>query len=1060
MSSTDLKGRSELARKNTFQRMLDLEKKNKVRTAQKANMPPGSPVLDLGSHFPAQVNRMQASQNIPIMHTSTAPRRDSTSNRDFRDFRPQTLQATGRAMTTPTLSISIPTQMSSNGTSKKYVISHGGDLIPQEEEESEDDSDTSSICHSPGWDDISGKKKKKAKEQRRREKEKAEKQAKKAQKAMVKLSKAPPANSSKKLSRMSITIDRSNTEPVLPTVGDVSTPVEESRQPRASTSTRPRRGSLEAGLKGFISARNAIPVPWKTSHNISGQNSPSREFVPARTTSRATPGGFIGGLKLRQKEEAAAQETIRKVKAEGGLDAKGLLSTDTLLKSSTNLSSAASITESIRPISIYEESIRTPQQWDDLYSQAAQLARGRPPVDPADENVPIMERNIKKKKKHPPTSRYFPLESEDSNSSKRESSIASTRNSMTSGTPSGEDRNGQGQRPSSIISTDKPATGGRNASIDQQRGRSESYVGHQRKQSRDQSLAGFHEVQLSEANGEKRSESKSSFFRRSSRPRESSRDSPATVRPQTRDHDTSVDAHLKDVVITNPFLNDEYVVPQLHLGDFTASPLDEKPSGHRKTSSKSSHTFPGLNGIKSAFSKQPAEKLSGDKQLVVPPSPTGSFVSAVENQSAGRPELAQLSLTTSVLDAKTGPLLGESVPPTIIQDFALRPKSPKRSSPDTIRVRPSKENGASRNGLGISGPIMSNSNSSSTSHSRSTTDSSEDYSTLDEFSNITTPTISRPHSEKGSFPNSADNLHRTSRLRRKESRQDVNHNGLNEHPVMTGAIQLDDASSLRDSWCRTALPMDLSESEERMKTPTGKKAATDFTASRDDPLPRPSDGPPPRTSDGLSNSGIQRKPSLARSISTPDLQKEQDLSFLPALKHQALTKPTKKSRGFLGKKSKEKNKQASVSSDNEGNSPTSLVRPPPIPAPTTKSEGSSPTSSQPPSQYLQNARLNISGPRSPKTSFPHSGNPHLNVGSGPEPVAKMFVVCCSCKYFHDMPSKIYECMAKPDNVVTDTKLGVSGVISTSVKCPWCGHGMSTSCCAGYAAVVYLREKFH
>lgn len=59
-----------------------------------------------------------------------------------------------------------------------------------------------------------------------------------------------------------------------------------------------------------------------------------------------------------------------------------------------------------------------------------------------------------------------------------------------------------------------------------------------------------------------------------------------------------------------------------------------------------------------------------------------------------------------------------------------------------------------------------------------------------------------------------------------------------------------------------------------------------------------------------------------------------------------------------------------------------------------------------------------------------------------------------------MPSKIYECMAKPDNVVTDTKLGVSGVISTSVKCPWCGHGMSTSCCAGYAAVVYLREKFH
>lgn len=254
------------------------------------------------------------------------------------------------------------------------------------------------------------------------------------------------------------------------------------------------------------------------------------------------------------------------------------------------------------------------------------------------------------------------------------------------------------------------------------------------------------------------------------------------------------------------------------------------------------------------------------------------------------------------------------------------------------------------------------------------------------------------------------------------------------------------------------MPLDSSEGEDRMKTPTGRKGSTDLKATRQEPLP--SHGPPPKTSDGLGNSSnVQRKPSLARSISTPDLQ--QDLSFLPALKHQALTKPLKKSRGFLGRKTK----QASVSSDNEKSpSPTTLMHPvlPPPSTTTTKSEGSSPTipTSQPPSQYLQNARLNISGPpRSPKFP-PHSGNPHLSTGPNSEPVAKMFVVCCSCKYFHDMPSKIYECMAKPDNVVTDTKLGVSGVISTSVKCPWCGHGMSTSCCAGYAAVVYLREKFH
>ncbi|GAB1310845.1 hypothetical protein MFIFM68171_01055 [Madurella fahalii] len=76
------------------------------------------------------------------------------------------------------------------------------------------------------------------------------------------------------------------------------------------------------------------------------------------------------------------------------------------------------------------------------------------------------------------------------------------------------------------------------------------------------------------------------------------------------------------------------------------------------------------------------------------------------------------------------------------------------------------------------------------------------------------------------------------------------------------------------------------------------------------------------------------------------------------------------------------------------------------------------------------------------------------------PIAKMFVECCSCKFYHDMPSKIYECMAKPDAVVEDRVLGISGAITTMVKCPWCQHNMSRNCCAGYAAVVYLKEKLH
>ncbi|KAK3394232.1 hypothetical protein B0H63DRAFT_40587 [Podospora didyma] len=83
-------------------------------------------------------------------------------------------------------------------------------------------------------------------------------------------------------------------------------------------------------------------------------------------------------------------------------------------------------------------------------------------------------------------------------------------------------------------------------------------------------------------------------------------------------------------------------------------------------------------------------------------------------------------------------------------------------------------------------------------------------------------------------------------------------------------------------------------------------------------------------------------------------------------------------------------------------------------------------------------------------------------GSEPRmvPIAKMFVECCSCKYYHDMPSKVYECMARPDAVVEDHDRGISGAIVTMVKCPWCKHNMSSTCCAGYAAVVYLKEKLH
>ncbi|KAI1109883.1 hypothetical protein F5Y14DRAFT_466282 [Nemania sp. NC0429] len=116
--------------------------------------------------------------------------------------------------------------------------------------------------------------------------------------------------------------------------------------------------------------------------------------------------------------------------------------------------------------------------------------------------------------------------------------------------------------------------------------------------------------------------------------------------------------------------------------------------------------------------------------------------------------------------------------------------------------------------------------------------------------------------------------------------------------------------------------------------------------------------------------------------------------------------------------------------------------------------------------YLQEARKAAAS--SSRALRPHfsqnnsSGSIRSAASTGirAEPLAKMLVECCNCHFFHDMPSRVYECMAKPDSVVEDKSLGVSAAITTMVRCPWCAHGMTTRCCSGYAAVVYLKEKLH
>ena len=337
--------------------------------------------------------------------------------------------------------------------------------------------------------------------------------------------------------------------------------------------------------------------------------------------------------------------------------------------------------------------------------------------------------------------------------------------------------------------------------------------------------------------------------------------------------------------------------------------------------------------------------------------------------------------------------------------------------------------------------------------------------------------------------------------------------------------------------------------------------------------------------EGIDGDGLVRETSLKRPRSNPQIQfhetssKLPSLDFLPELKHQSLTKPSKTSPTRPG----------SLYNTGNGVRGQALFNNPPIGTTTTSSDQTSPDS--PYRSLSRSAQISFPrqtsddsilpkapfasptftrGPTPPRRSKPrllapasvpsssssistasssisfHPNditNKHITNGGilaatplfvtstgkgnslGPgltkgileaKPLAKMFVICCKCKYWHDLPSKLYEAMALPRKIGLDavtqsvgashshsspvnlgdivgeksnakskshpTGQGSKGSdksnekttpaptlkemkpgeakVFTTVKCPWCEHGMSTACCAGWTAIVYMHERHH
>ncbi|KAK7742419.1 hypothetical protein SLS62_010727 [Diatrype stigma] len=330
-------------------------------------------------------------------------------------------------------------------------------------------------------------------------------------------------------------------------------------------------------------------------------------------------------------------------------------------------------------------------------------------------------------------------------------------------------------------------------------------------------------------------------------------------------------------------------------------------------------------------------------------------------------------------------------------------------------------------------------------------------------SSMTTPESSRPYSHKSRPPSHLD-LNGSGVLPSNSGsegkpRQRVFPLSSRDRSSSRSRPTSREANAQDDNWSRSALPLDLENYS------SISLSGADVLASSPALVSTPAsmtfaDALKEEIAEDLSNKSNYRDSLQPKAHSALDLP---STSFLPPLKHRSLNP-------------KKNTSKLSVTVVSAPSSPLSEPVEEPLKPALKKSRNNVGGSSQEPqalvssgAAYLQEARKTVSGAPipAPRTLRPQFAHRNTTIGAKgattpgrAEPMAKMLVECCSCHFFHDMPARVYECMAKPDSFVEDKTLGVSAAITTMVKCPWCGHGMTTQCCSGYAAVVYLKEKLH
>ncbi|KAI4168158.1 MAG: hypothetical protein LQ343_006597 [Gyalolechia ehrenbergii] len=236
--------------------------------------------------------------------------------------------------------------------------------------------------------------------------------------------------------------------------------------------------------------------------------------------------------------------------------------------------------------------------------------------------------------------------------------------------------------------------------------------------------------------------------------------------------------------------------------------------------------------------------------------------------------------------------------------------------------------------------------------------------------------------------------------------------------------------------------------------------------------------------------GVVRKTSIKRPRSNPNMQlaatnaQLPSLDFLPQLKHQPLPKRSANRSSFMPSPDRPTSSQFPAPM-------TFALKPTPDPSaklPLSSGSSSLPSSPLRPESYTSpssfatgmslrpianNTRRRTMSPSAARVSslgppnvFGRTPTPSESVNA--KPIAKLFVICCKCNFWHDLPSHIYEAMCMPKNLTRDPegeaqdkgKKVAEATLETMVKCPWCEHCMSTWCCAGWTAILYLQERHH